>query len=90
MTKAPSDLENLLVSFDLTDPLRDRLYLVLAALPSEVQRDFIEDDRFCIRPLSREKSCETLLALPLRMDPAAVVLSSRSVWPVAPRPLGFM
>ncbi len=64
MTKAPSDLENLLVSFDLTDPLRDRLYLVLAALPSEVQRDFIEDDRFCIRPLSREKSCETLLALP--------------------------
>ena len=59
-----SELDPLLVAFEVTDPLRTRLHHVLSALPHEVQRDFTEDPRFCIRPLSRKRSCETLLALP--------------------------
>ncbi|MCH1441191.1 MAG: hypothetical protein L7W43_16125 [Rubripirellula sp.] len=57
-------LDSLLVAFEGTDPLRTRVYRVLSALPSEVQRDFTEDPRFCIRPLTRKSSCETLLAFP--------------------------
>ncbi len=57
-------LESLLVAFEEADPLRTRVHRVLAALPCEVQRDFIDDPRFCIRPLTRKSSCETLLAFP--------------------------
>jgi hypothetical protein len=64
MSDQHSSLDHLLVAFEVTDPLRARLRRVLSALPGEVQRDFTEDPRFCIRPLSRKKSCETLLALP--------------------------
>jgi hypothetical protein len=57
-------LDPLLVAFAATDPLRTRLRTVLLSLPHEVQLDFIEDPRFCILPLNRQGSAETLLALP--------------------------
>ena len=64
MSDDDNALDALLVAFEVTDPLRTRVHRVLAALPFEVQRDFTEDPRFCIRPLSRKSSYETLLALP--------------------------
>ncbi|MAI73507.1 MAG: hypothetical protein CMM01_21765 [Rhodopirellula sp.] len=57
-------LESLLVAFEGTDPLRTRVHRVLSALPCEVQSDFVDDPRFCILPLTRKSSGETLLALP--------------------------
>ena len=64
MSDDDNALDALLVAFEVTDPLRTRVHRVLAALPFEVQRDFTEDPRFCIRPLTRKSSYETLLALP--------------------------
>ena len=56
----------LLGGFSESDPLRSRLLIVLSALPTEVQRDFLEDSRFHIMPLDpKSDSVEaTLLALP--------------------------
>lgn len=61
------DLFNtLLHAFPVSDPLRHRLNRVLCALPLEVQRDFLDDPRFCIQPLSKKNRSNdaTLLALP--------------------------
>ena len=57
-------LDPLLDAFAALDPLRARVRTVLLSLPQEVQLDFIEDPRFCIRPLNRLNATQTLLALP--------------------------
>lgn len=56
----------LLEPFADSETLRQRLATVLASLPPEVQRDFLEDPRFRIIKIGRKKSDSdpTLLALP--------------------------
>lgn len=69
--------ESLLESFVEHEPLGQRVMKVLAALPHEVQQDFISDPRFRISKLAREHS--TLLALPASDGGASrcVVLKQR-------------
>lgn len=58
-------LRPLLDAFADSGRLQERLATVLQALPPEVQRDFLDDPRFCITKLSKKaESGGTLLALP--------------------------
>ena len=57
---------SLLEAFAEHEPLGHRVVKVLAALPQEVQHDFVSDPRFRISKLGHTPACEhgTLLALP--------------------------
>lgn len=63
---ATSPLESLVASFDVDDPLRERVLRVLSHLPEDVQQDFVTDARFSITRLNFQlgKGSKFCIALP--------------------------